>query len=157
MPRFPSRLLALCAVGAALAAGCGDPSGLASVDADGDRIPLVLVDQVALADPAAVPATIEAATVSADTLRLRLSFAGGCGSHQFGLSALRAVAETEPPQVTVLLVPESNDLCRGGIVREVIADLRPLRSIAGTSRTLRLMLYEPGSTAPIAGTTDYSF
>ena len=127
------------------------------MDADGDRIPLVLADQVALADPSAVPAAIEAATVSGDTLDLWLSFAGRCGSHQFGLSALRSVAETEPPQVTVLLLHETDDLCRSGIVREVVADLRPLRSIAGGSRTLRLMLYEPRSAAPIAGTTDYSF
>jgi hypothetical protein len=157
MPRLRSSLPALCATVAALATGCGDPSGLATVDADGDRIPLVLADEVTLDDPAAVPATIQSATVSGDTLRLRLSFAGGCGNHEFGLSALRSVVETEPPQVTVLLVHESSDACRAAIVREVVADLRPLRSIAGSSRTLRLMLYEPRSTAPVAGITDYSF
>lgn len=158
MPRFPSRPAALCmAAAAALAAGCGDPFALATVQADGDRIPVLIQDQVPLGDPNAIPATIEAAAVSGDTLHLRLSFAGGCGSHKLGLSALRSVAETEPPQVTVLLVHESSDPCRAGIVRDVIADLRPLRSIAGGSRTLRLMLYEPRSAAPIAGTTVYSF
>jgi hypothetical protein len=156
MPRpFRSRLWTGSAV---LVGACGD-SGLTAVDSDGDRIPLRMVSEVRLADSTGSPASIEAASISGDTLHLRLSYAGGCGGpHEFGLAAARTLVASAPPQVTLILRHDGHgDPCRAGFGRDVDADLRPLQTIAGEHRTLQVRLYEPWAATPVETPLDYSF
>ena len=130
---------------ALLLLGCAGCSGLTAVDEDGDRIPLRIVSDFRQPDSTQTPATIETASISGDTLHLRLSYAGGCGApHKFGLAASNNLTESDPPQVTVILHHDGhNDTCRAGLGHTVIADLRPLQGIAGNHRTLQVRLYEP--------------
>jgi len=139
--------------------GCGTSSGLTAVDEEGDRLPLQIVSDFRQPDSTQTPATIETASISGDTLHLRLSYAGGCGRpHEFGLAASRNLIEADPPQVAVILRHDGhNDICRAGLGQSVVADLRPLQGIAEDHRTLRVQLYEPWALAPVAWMLVYSF
>jgi hypothetical protein len=143
---------------ALILAACGS-SGLTAVDEDGDRLPLRIVSDVRQPDSTQTPATIETASISGDTLHLRLSYAGGCGGpHEFGLTASNSLSGSEPPEVKVILHHDGHgDPCRAGLGQEVIADLRPLQRIAGDHRTLQVRLYEPWGLAPVAPLLVYSF
>jgi hypothetical protein len=156
MPSTPRQLLCFWTAAAALVTACGD-SGLTAVDASGTRIPLRLVDAVALPNPT-TPATIETATIRGDTLRLRVSYAGGCGGHEFGLAGQRALLESTPPQVIVVLRHEGHgDPCRAGLRADVDVDLRPLQSLVSDGHSIRMRLYEPQTDIPIDALLEYTF
>jgi hypothetical protein len=151
-----SRELVPFCVAAALLTACGD-SGLTTVDGDGTRLPLRIVTEVVLPNPT-TPASIEGASVSGDTLHLRVSYAGGCGHHEFGLAAQRGLIESTPPQVIVVLRHEGQgDPCRAGFGADVEADLRPLQALLADGRTIRIRLYEPQADTPVDVQLDYAF
>jgi hypothetical protein len=138
---------------------CGSSAGLTAVDADGDWLPLFIVSDLRQPDSTQTAVTIDAASISGDTLQLRLSYAGGCGGpHEFGLAVDRALSAADPPQVTVALHHNGHgDACRAGYGWNVNADLRALQTIAQGNRTLRLQLYEPWSATPVEVLLVYSF
>ena len=142
-----------------LLGACDGSSELTAVDGDGDRIPLRIVENLRQPDSTQTPVTIEEASISGDTLHLRLAYAGGCGGpHEFGLAASSRLVESDPPQATVILHHDGhNDICRGGLGHDVVADLRPLREVAGEHVTLRIQLYEPWGLAPVDRSLVYHF
>ena len=155
MTASPRSALWLPATTLILACGSG---GLAAVNEDGDQIPLRVIEDLRRPDSTQTPVTIEAASISGDTLHLRLSYAGGCGRHEFGLAASSRLVESDPPQVTVVLRHDGHgDTCRGGLAPNVIAELLPLQGIAGNHTSLRILLYEPWALAPVDQVLVYRF
>jgi hypothetical protein len=146
-------------VGTALVSVACSGSGLTAVDENGDRIPLRIVSDFRQPDSTQTPVTIETASISGDTLHVRLSYGGGCGGpHEFGLAASGSLIESDPPQVMVILRHDGHgDPCRAGLGANVIADLRPLQGIAGDHTTLRVQLHEPWALAPVEPVLVYSF
>jgi hypothetical protein len=145
-------------VAANLSLACGGGSGLTEVNGGGDWIPLRVIENPRQPDSTQTPVTIEAASISGDTLHLRLHYAGGCGTHEFGLAASDRLIESDPPQVTVILRHDGHaDVCRAGRGANVIANLLPLRRIAGDHISLRVQLYEPWALAPVDQLLVYTF
>ena len=140
-------------------ASCADSSWLTPVDNDRRFIPLRIMDAHDQARPTDPIVEIMGATVSGDTLFLSLEYAGGCGgAHEFGLAASNTLEDSEPPAVKVVLHHDAGgDNCRAGLGAEVMADLQPLRTVAGDHRTLRIRLFEPESVAPVLPWLLYSF
>jgi hypothetical protein len=149
-----------CWLGCVLAlASCADSSWLEPVDEDSRFIPLRIMDAHDQARPTDPIVEIMDATVSGDTLFLTLEYAGGCGgAHEFGLAASNTLEESEPPAVKVVLHHDARgDNCRAGLGAEVMADLRPLRTVAGDHHALRIRLFEPEGVAPVLPWLLYSF
>lgn len=146
-------------VAGGLLVACDGSNGLTAVADNGDRIPLRVVENLRQPDSTQTPVTIEDASISGDTLHLRLAYAGGCGGpHEFGLAASNRLLESDPAQATVMLQHDGhNDNCRAGLGHAVVADLLPLQRIAGEHRTLRLQLYEPWGLAPVDRSLVYRF
>lgn len=141
---------------AALLTACGD-FGLTAVDSDGTRVPLLIVTQVVLPNPTTF-ASVEAASIHGDTLRVHVSYAGGCGKHEFGLSAERGLLDSTPPQVVMVLRHDGHgDPCRARLEADLEADLRPLQALVGAGRTVRVRLYEPQASTPIDAPLEYTF
>lgn len=87
-----------------------------------------------------------------------MSYAGGCGQHEFGLAAQRGLLESTPPQVIVALRHEGHgDPCRAGLAADVEADLRPLQALLADGRTIRIRLYEPQADTPVDAQLEYTF
>jgi hypothetical protein len=152
VPATAPQVLRVWTTAAAILTVCGD-SGLAA----GARIPLRVVAEVVLPNPT-TPASIEAASIAGDTLRMHVSYAGGCGGkHEFGLVAQRGLLQTTPPQVILVLRHESGDPCRAGLAADVEADLRPLQTLLSEGPALIVRLYEPQAATPVDALLEYSF
>ena len=109
-------------------------------------------------DSTQTPATIETASISGDTLHLALSYAGGCGDHEFGLAASSSLTQSDPPQVTVILRHDGhNDTCRALVRHSITADLRNLQALAGDHRTVRVQLFGPWDLTPFETVLVYDF
>jgi hypothetical protein len=89
---------------------------------------VVLVDQI---DSAAWPSdtlAIESSSIDGDTLRLRVSYGGGCRTHLFQVIVEKAFMESFPVQVRARVAHESNDdPCDAIVERTLRWDLSPLR------------------------------
>ena len=100
------------------------------------------------------PMTIGDLTIEGDTLKISVSFSGGCEDHQFAVCWNGQFATSDPPQVS--LEPHHNangDNCEAAINRDVLVDLTPLREA-----------YDPGppgtisiSVAGGSSSVDYSY
>lgn len=120
--------LALAACGTGKDAGLG-PVPVVLSDAIGQgRGNVILVRD--LRDPQwpSDPLTIGDVAVEGDTIRLDVSFSGGCTEHQLQLIADVVWAESYPVQVGARLAHEDNDdACDGIITGSLSFDLSPLK------------------------------
>src|SRR5688572_9424490 len=72
--------------------------------------------------------TIDSAAVVGDTLRLTVTYGGGCAEHRFALVASRAFRESAPVQVSAVLTHDAQgDSCRALKGETLRYDLTPLR------------------------------
>lgn len=73
---------------------------------------------------------VNKAIVDNDTLKLNVSYGGGCKEHEFKLFGSSSIAESYPPQAQVFLSHNANnDACRAFITEEVAFDLSPLKEL----------------------------
>ena len=71
---------------------------------------------------------INAATVEADTLRVNVSYSGGCETHAFTLVAEPMFLESFPVQQRVSIAHNANgDTCEAWITEDHIFDLTPIK------------------------------
>lgn len=159
MPVHPLRFrhhLAALALLAALG-GCADPDPLRPA---GAPAPL-LVDgppQTVRTDPA----TLVAAEVRGDRLRLQVTFGGGCREHSFALYASDAFLESDPVQLRLYLAHDARgDNCRALLARELEFDLAGVRQAYrdsyGRDGTVMLLVHAPGAAEPFRPALRYSF
>ena len=72
--------------------------------------------------------TINAATLQDDTLRVNVSYSGGCETHAFTLVAEERFLESLPVQLRVSLAHNANsDTCEALITEDYHFDLTPLK------------------------------
>lgn len=72
--------------------------------------------------------TINAATLEGDTLRINVSYSGGCETHAFTLVAEQRFLESFPVQLRVSLAHNANsDTCEAWITEDYHFDLTPLK------------------------------
>jgi len=93
--------------------------------------------------------TLEAVAVDGDTLRLDVSYGGGCRDHVFQLVISTAFLESEPVQArSVLSHDAQGDRCKALLHATLSADLTPLkeewrRQYQKASGKIRLFLVGP--------------
>ena len=74
--------------------------------------------------------TINAATLEGDTLRINVSYSGGCETHAFTLVAEQRFLESFPVQLRVSLAHNANsDTCEAWITEDYHFDLTPIKEI----------------------------
>ncbi len=130
--------------------GCGG-TGKPSLD------PITVLDS-----PITLPrdaATIQSATVTGDTLRLRVTYAGGLVEHRFALYGV-GFKESYPVQVDVFLAHDARgDAGEALLTRDLSFDLSPLvqayRESYASDGPIILRVHEPGATAPLSTAVRY--
>ncbi len=105
-----------------------------------DKIDEVSADDIAKIGTTVIAATpetygtdayvINAATIETDTLRINVSYTGGCETHAFTLVAVPMFLESLPVQLRVSLAHNANgDTCEASITEAYIFDLTPLKEV----------------------------
>jgi hypothetical protein len=91
-------------------------------------------------------AQINSVVLEENSLKLEVTYQGGCQQHTFKLYAWSAFLESSPPQGTLYLSHDANkEECTDEIVRQLTFDLTPLdreRNDA-SEHPLRLRIFEP--------------
>jgi hypothetical protein len=73
---------------------------------------------------------INAATIEADTLRVNVSYTGGCETHAFTLVAEPRFLESFPVQQRVSIAHNANgDTCQDSITEDHVFDLTPIKEV----------------------------
>ena len=104
-----------------------------------DKTVEVSADEIEKIDPTVIAATseawgtdeyvINAATLEDDTLRINVSYTGGCETHIFTLVAEPRFLESFPVQLRVSLAHNANgDTCEALITEDHIFDLTPIKT-----------------------------
>ena len=71
---------------------------------------------------------INAATIEDDTLRVNVSYSGGCETHEFTLVAEPMFLESFPVQLPVSIAHNANgDTCEASITEDHVFDLTPIK------------------------------
>jgi hypothetical protein len=146
-----------------LAAGCDDKSPVELMAADqAGRIVVDFDGEIA-----GLPRDswqLSNARIDGDTLHLRISHGGGCARHGYGLVAWNGWMESNPVQVGVVLLHESNDdPCDALLSPNLRFDLKPLRdafveAYGGPGGTIIINLDNPsGAPTPPAARLTYTF
>jgi len=87
---------------------------------------------------------INSVELTKDLLGFSVSYSGGCKEHKIELFALKAIAKSNPPQVTVLLSHDANnDMCEAYLTKKIFFDLTPLKEyLKGTSNKVLLIIHD---------------
>ena len=81
------------------------------------------------------------AGIVGDTLRVTVSYGGGCEDHGFTLVLADAFMMTDPPRLPATLAHQANnDPCEAWLTEELEFDLTPLKELHGGSGTVLLLL-----------------
>ena len=74
--------------------------------------------------------TINTATLQDDTLRINVSYSGGCETHAFTLVAEQRFLESFPVQLRVSLAHNANsDMCEAWLTEDYHFDLTPIKEV----------------------------
>jgi hypothetical protein len=147
-----------------LAGGCEDPAGLPHGWVGDDEAGTILVSFGT--DPLRYPRdawSLDSARIEGDTLRLRVSHAGGCRRHGYALVAWNGWLESNPVQVGVLLAHDSRgDACEALLAPHLRFHLAPLREAflrdyGAGHRTLVLRISDPADPGTPLATLSWSF
>ncbi len=112
---------------ATLVLGCGseDPAG---PDTSSDVQPAAVAFDSQLDDWSQDPYTLEDVSVTADTITLRVSYAGGCEDHEFEFVAYAGWFESLPARAGVVLAHDDRgDDCEELVRRTLEFDLTPIK------------------------------
>ena len=123
----------------------GDPNG---VDKDGNQI-IIVDDLNAVKKYADDNAKLNQATIVGDSMKLSISYSGGCQTHEFKLIGLKDFAESSPLQATIYISHNANkDDCEAFLTEELAFDIIPLKehynSIYQGGGPIELAIHEPG-------------
>ena len=78
------------------------------------------------------------ATIANDTLRLTVSFGGGCRMHEFTLVLSNAFMLTDPVRLRATLAHNANDdPCEAWLTEDLVFDLAPVRELYGDHGSAR--------------------
>jgi hypothetical protein len=93
------------------------------------------------------PFTIHSAAIVGDCLRVKLSYSGGCKTHQYSVFKLPVFCGTPPvPPPTLVMCHEAHgDLCEAAITETISVDLTSLQDPAGHTTHFVLTLNYEGS------------
>lgn len=126
-------LLTLCTL--LLAIGCDrmDDQAIDRIDEAADDIGNI-GNTVIASTPEASSVTdeyvINTATVKGETLRVNVSYSGGCETHEFTLVAEPRFLESFPVQLRVSLVHNANgDTCQEPLTEDYLFDLAPIKEM----------------------------
>ena len=125
-------LLTLCTL--LLAIGCDrmDDQAIDRIDEAADDIGNI-DNTVIAASPEALGTdeyVINAATVEDDSLRVNVSYSGGCETHAFTLVAEPMFLESFPVQLRVSIAHNANgDTCQDSITEDHVFDLTPIKEV----------------------------
>ena len=73
---------------------------------------------------------INTATVKGETLRVNVSYSGGCETHEFTLVAEPRFLESFPVQLRVSIAHNANgDTCQDSITEDHVFDLTPIKEV----------------------------
>ena len=141
--------------------GCGtgfDP--LSTKDLSYPQI--IIFDDINSVDISNDAVSINEVSVDNDTLKLNVSYSGGCKEHEFKLFGSSNIAESNPPQAQIFLSHNANnDACEAYITEELAFDLSPLKDsykqIFQDNGPLLLRIYAPRSSDPVRPLPVYSF
>ena len=137
--------LALCLV------GCSKDDDPVSPKPPGSLVPAPLPAPIEIRADAATyggqdPVTLQSAHLEGMTLRLDVSYAGGCKDHSFAAVSPTGVLESLPPQIAVLLRHDGDgDQCEAAIRQDLSFDITPLVEYLGPE-PFYIRIYTPGST-----------
>ena len=87
----------------------------------------------------------ESMTIEANTLRVTVSYGGGCEDHEFAACWDGTIQESNPAQLSLTLAHDANDdLCDAFITRDLFIDISSLPAgfgspARGTANTIRLV------------------
>jgi hypothetical protein len=86
-----------------------------------------LVAQISKEEPTSDPFTIENVELNGNNLRVKVSYAGGCGNHDFSCLGSKALSKSMPPQRSFRIIHKANeDTCKKRIEEELLIDLKAL-------------------------------
>lgn len=159
MPRTAnpfSRTLFLASV-LLISLGCYDSAGPFDPTPTTDSIASTLVGSLDPADWTLDPFVLDSTAVVGDTLRLSVTFGGGCRDHEFTFVMSTLFQESNPVQSPSLLSHDSHDdPCDALVHRDLATDLAPLKlawreAYQRTSGTIVLRILLPDEdVVPIA-------
>jgi len=94
-----------------------------------DNLNLLPLTEIDMASPHAIPLKVIDAYVLGDTLAIKISYTGGCRSHEFQLLDTGIATRSVPPQHLLSLVHVlSDDPCEALLTRILFFDLLPLKT-----------------------------
>ena len=74
--------------------------------------------------------SFEEVKIEGDLLNIKISYLGGCGTHEFSLIFSENVEFTNPPNMHALLTHNANmDSCNAKLVEALFFDLTPLKEL----------------------------
>ncbi|MGD9899892.1 MAG: hypothetical protein AB7T22_12275 [Calditrichaceae bacterium] len=108
------------------------------------------------------PVSLEDVSMSGDTLKLEISYSGGCKEHEFLLYVSKDFAESYPVQASVYLSHNSNDdRCKALIRKDLCFNLSLLKEeywkLYNDNGPIDLNLFAPGTTDAHMPLIRYSF
>ena len=78
------------------------------------------------------PYELVAARIKGDTLRVTVSYSGGCRDHSFELELADIVVTADPPHLRATLLHDANnDLCEAWLTEDLEFDLTPVKEMHG--------------------------
>ena len=83
------------------------------------------------------PYNLEEVKIEDDLLYIKVSYSGGCGTHEFSLIFSENSEFTNPPRMFALLIHEANmDSCNAKLIEELYFSLTSLKEL----RPVRIMI-----------------
>jgi hypothetical protein len=91
------------------------------------------------------PVTLQSAYLEGMTLRLEVSYSGGCKDHVFAAVSPTGILPSMPPQIAVLLRHDAGgDQCEAALRQDLSFDITPLVEYLGPE-PFHIRIYPPGS------------
>jgi hypothetical protein len=120
---------------------CCSSSKTASNEKEKSILQRQLVAQISKLETSGDALTILSVDVKGNNLIVRISYSGGCGTHDFECHGNKAISKSLPPQRTVRLIHKANgDQCKKLIEEELIIDIKGLayQAVQGSEIVLQV-------------------
>lgn len=89
--------------------------------------------------------TIQSAQFVGEKLKLEVAYGGGCREHEFGLYVMPYLAESYPPQGSLVLTHNGNqDLCKAIVIKEIEFDFSKVKEFFPNEKMIIFALTSNG-------------